>query len=933
MATGIYNGSRNANLNTSSVFSVTVVGLDDDASQTTIDAGANQPNIFTAHNLSLYNVSLINAIYQAVSVTGSLVVENCVFRENIAEAPGASIYSKGFSVVVNNSTFESNSAVNASVLWVHVQDDYVNVSISNSVFNNNSGGGDGGALGVYAESLDATIDNCVFRNNSATVDGGAILVALTGKDWVLGDSSTLVVSNSLFEDNFAVSSGGAVFSIFINSTRINHSQFYNNSAPSGGAIWVASTNSIVASSSFEDNHGGSSGAGAIQGGADVPDCQFIVLESNFTSNFSPVYGGAITTVYDQSLIQNCIFSNNHAYENGGAIFFVTAFNDPGATNRPRYGTVTSSLFFNNTALFNNLGRGGAVGMEPLGGLSTTGSALVIENCNFIENHADSGGALAVSFCAANIKNSRFSGNYANTWGGSIHADISSSVFVEYSTFANSSWGSWGTVLSCQPAASMSLNDCSIVSNNNLVDEQGYGSPVYSGGVLNISNSLIKGNHNSKGDVGALYIAGGMSYVSNSTISNNIAFNIGGIWVSNATANFNNCTIEHNMALDFKSLKYDEAGVLLQNATVVLISTTVSNTTFWSVDEISNLTIVDSFLEGSNITVSCYLFSNTSTFGSMTIDLRTSNSYLTNCHLRELQFLIQSSFVSIEGSLIDGYQPVFSLSENSTLALYGLYYQNQDVIQQCSDSNVISTSTVSNVGSCAYGRTQRLLSFTESTSITVPFYLNQNLGITYSISLAQITQIEATIWPRTIPIELNYNNSYHSSSESPSVQLSWNGSNPFAIQQYDSFSLSLAVTSSVGLIHGFITFNAISGSLYLPSCSIEDVNSVTWVSSSNETETGYLQLADQWSNIIPASSVSSLNFSIDFGLIDFSCPTNNSCFFRYYKKNTGQIVSKQHFYLNGYLLKTSHSRISFFFLLFAFLLCLTYDFPQMSRVTG
>jgi len=363
---------------------------------------------------------------------------------------------------------------------------------------------------------------------------------------------------------------------------------------SGGALYLSSVNALVTFSSFEANQGSDQGASAIMGGTDYLGSRLIVLHSNFTFNFSPSYGGAIATIFDHSTIHDCIFSNNWAYGNGGAVFFVTINDEPGASTRARFGSVTDCLFSNNAAMFHEFGRGGALGMEPLNTINPvlTGSALTVENCQFINNTSSVGGALAFSCCEANITNSVFSSNSAVIYGGSIHADTYSTVFINEANFTDStSPTQWGYVLSCQTDASMTINNCAIVDNNSTVDQTAYGGPVYSAGYLTITNSIIKDNIDEMGIVGAIYITGGVAVVNNTIISNNIAYFIGAIYVSNAQAYFYNSTVadnfsdcvEVNARLNSTCVPpaVGFAGIVLLQASLYLDSSTVSTNSFWS----------------------------------------------------------------------------------------------------------------------------------------------------------------------------------------------------------------------------------------------------------------------------------------------------------------------------------------------------------------
>lgn len=94
----------------------------------------------------------------------------------------------------------------------------------------------------------------------------------------------------------------------------------------------------------------------------------------------------------------------------------------------------------------NTASGGSGGVAVGGGvfvdLSThSGADATIENCTFIDNNADNGGAIEVGYADAAIRNCTFSGNSASNMGGGI--DSSSSIAITNCTFTENSGGGGG----------------------------------------------------------------------------------------------------------------------------------------------------------------------------------------------------------------------------------------------------------------------------------------------------------------------------------------------------------------------------------------------------------------------------------------------------------------------------------------------------------
>lgn len=132
------------------------------------------------------------------------------------------------------------------------------------------------------------------------------------------------------------------------------------------------------------------------GNCTVIDCAF----TNNTADNGEILGngGAIYNDYASMIITNCIFTGNHANNEGGAIY-------------SRWGplSITGSIFTDNSAY-----HGGAI----CGGVTT----LDIIGCNFNKNIAGyRGGAIYNNNGILNVKYSRFVGNNATYHGKDIYS--------------------------------------------------------------------------------------------------------------------------------------------------------------------------------------------------------------------------------------------------------------------------------------------------------------------------------------------------------------------------------------------------------------------------------------------------------------------------------------------------------------------------------
>ncbi|MCH7604016.1 MAG: right-handed parallel beta-helix repeat-containing protein, partial [Planctomycetes bacterium] len=160
-----------------------------------------------------------------------------------------------------------------------------------------------------------------------------------------------------------------------------------------------------------------------------------------------------------------------------------------------------------------------------GGIYYDSGSLTIEQCEFRDNFADiqnsaEGGAIFLQNSSANVTDSRFVGNYAESSGGAIYSNFTGQVTIDrcefYSNWANRSAG--GAVL-----------------HN-------------SAGPFLLTNTILIGNFANVSS-GALHIGGtGSKTVRTSTIAFNTAGRrYGGMLLSNGIASLKSCVLWGNVA--------------------------------------------------------------------------------------------------------------------------------------------------------------------------------------------------------------------------------------------------------------------------------------------------------------------------------------------------------------------------------------------------
>ena len=189
--------------------------------------------------------------------------------------PGAAL-----NVLVDGVTFADNHATaRGGVGFISGVADF---KIQNSIHTGNKVDADGGVYQIGRQST-GTITGSTFSGNSAEKSGGALRVS----------NSTVTIDKSVFDGNTAKVAGGAITVDNASTLTVNNSVFTNNvvgegKTGHGGAVYVSGTTPVtVDASEFTGNKAGHGGAFYIQG--------------------------------QKATFKDTVFTNNEAYEYGGAL--------------------------------------------------------------------------------------------------------------------------------------------------------------------------------------------------------------------------------------------------------------------------------------------------------------------------------------------------------------------------------------------------------------------------------------------------------------------------------------------------------------------------------------------------------------------------------------------------------------------------------------
>ena len=588
--------------------------------------------------VTLTNATLINGKADkggAIYNDGSLTLSDVKLSDNAADSYGGAVFNNGH-LVVGNSVFDSNDIVNrgsASVDYggAAIYNWYDGVlTVSGSNFTNNIKNYKNGdrLVGAVATIGDATISDSCFVNNAGRW-GGAI--SASGYLIAGDDVNTLTVSGSTFKENGGLYGAG----IFVAGSDFTVSDcvFDKNTAFGKGNMTPNNNNgaAIVVTDTGKDITG-------------------VITGSNFTNNKAQ-YGGAIYICEGNIAISDSLFENNSADVEGGAIDIDSAINNPIVTvenskfvnNTPQaihnskelhlgietfadlqnaIGLVDGILtldsdiamtddeaanFVNGVIINKNIridGKGHTIDAKNLGrifkinnwcdvtltnvtltnGNATVGGAIYnfgnldLVHVNFVNNTAKYGGAIMNSAYGLVLDDSTFTNNTAKI-GGAIYNSEDCFV-VGNSTFTNNTAKIGGAIYNY--GIGFVIGNSTFV-NNSAADGAGaimngglgfvVGNSTFTnntakigGAIYNYGIGFVVGNstfaNNTAEDAGAVYNEGDNSVVGNSTFANNTAEDAGAVYNKGDNSVVGNSTFVNNTATSI-------GGAIINNGKLVV----------------------------------------------------------------------------------------------------------------------------------------------------------------------------------------------------------------------------------------------------------------------------------------------------------------------------------------------------------------------------
>lgn len=401
--------------------------------------------------------------------------------------------------------------------------------------------GDGGTIYLNGYYSAQNNDSVIYVNKNIRIAGGL--------DTVLDGKNISCI--------FSIQKTGS-------NCQISNLKFVNGMDVHGGAMIILGKNVVVENSVFENNYANHSG-GAIyvlsifndSGRYPEEGENLIIKNCNFTNNFAQVAAGAIGVYGNNTQVIGCNFvsnkvkpaTNHKSY--GGAI----------QIGRDEYNLcsyVVNCNFIGNEAIAHDLNN-------SHGGAGCVRAGITYQNCKFINNSADQGGALTYH-ASGIIEDCVFINNSAKLYGGALstgYMDMDMDLKVINCNFEQNNAPYGGAV---------QLKGKNIEIQNSVFNKN---TAAVNGGAINIVAKTVAigdtefNKNTAHVNGGAIYINGNKTVIEDSSFMANEAIpdvkklddGLGGaIYINSSSATINKNIFNNNVARNGSAIYYDKSGL-------------------------------------------------------------------------------------------------------------------------------------------------------------------------------------------------------------------------------------------------------------------------------------------------------------------------------------------------------------------------------------
>lgn len=401
--------------------------------------------------------------------------------------------------------------------------------------------GDGGTIHLNGYYSAQNNDSVIYVNKNIRIAGGL--------DTVLDGKNISCI--------FSIQKTGS-------NCQISNLKFVNGMDVHGGAMIILGKNVVVENSVFENNYANHSG-GAIyvlsifndSGRYPEEGENLIIKNCNFTNNFAQVAAGAIGVYGNNTQVIGCNFvsnkvkpaTNHKSY--GGAI----------QIGRDEYNLcsyVVNCNFIGNEAIAHDLNN-------SHGGAGCVRAGITYQNCKFVNNSADQGGALTYH-ASGIIEDCVFINNSAKLYGGALstgYMDMDMDLKVINCNFEQNNAPYGGAV---------QLKGKNIEIQNSVFNKN---TAAVNGGAINIVAKTVAigdtefNKNTAHVNGGAIYINGNKTVIEDSSFMANEAIpdvkklddGLGGaIYINSSSATINKNIFNNNVARNGSAIYYDKSGL-------------------------------------------------------------------------------------------------------------------------------------------------------------------------------------------------------------------------------------------------------------------------------------------------------------------------------------------------------------------------------------
>ncbi|MCK4694128.1 MAG: right-handed parallel beta-helix repeat-containing protein, partial [Candidatus Cloacimonetes bacterium] len=263
------------------------------------------------------------------------VLNNCHFQhgnwedDGLDQFGGAILCNEASDLTISNCIFENNTGYGGGAIFLA----YSDVSLENILIDNCISDCEGGGIAIYF--CDPQLNNVNVQNCYANDPGGGIYLM----------RSNAVLQDVVIDNNEAIWYGGGIYCYSLSNPSLTNVTVSNNltQAEYGGGIYcdTYSIPAVMESLTVIGNTSYNKGGGIFLDGTDSISLQNSTINDNFA-----YYGGGIYAHYADFLtLSDCTVSGNSAYFHGGGFYY---FNTSGSQ-------LLSTDILDNTA--NNSGGG------------------------------------------------------------------------------------------------------------------------------------------------------------------------------------------------------------------------------------------------------------------------------------------------------------------------------------------------------------------------------------------------------------------------------------------------------------------------------------------------------------------------------------------------------------------------------------------------